>query len=54
MSIGRMAILIWTIGGLAVLAVSLLVVVPARTCSDDGGLPVLGLGRVVCAQPFAK
>lgn len=31
-----------------------LVVVPTMTCADNGGLPVLGVGRVVCAQPFNK
>ena len=25
---------------------------PALNCYDKGGLPVLGIGHVVCAQPF--
>lgn len=38
----------------SILVVAALVVVPALNCADDGGLPVLGVGRVVCAQPFSK
>lgn len=30
------------------------VVRPAWQCSSDGGQPVAGIGRIVCAQPFEK
>jgi len=42
--------------GLAVAAVFLanvlLVWMPARDCNAIGGQPVLGIGRVVCVQPY--
>lgn len=31
-----------------------LVYAPATECAAIGGLPVAGLGRVVCAQPMVK
>jgi hypothetical protein len=32
----------------------LLVVEPAKKCADAGGLPVLGIGRVVCAEQWKQ
>lgn len=40
--------------GLAIVAVAniVLVAIPARSCASIGGQSVLGIGRVVCVQPY--
>jgi hypothetical protein len=39
------------LGGVVSLMIGL-VIYPAVKCSREGGLPVAGIGKVVCAQPF--